>query len=286
MKRQLCLFLIVVLGSTVYAQSESSKFIDSPATVIQALSRSQGEEYTNAKKPKEKAKSSVPVKKKLVYTSIQLTPLINWYANINRPFDREGVRVTVTPALTVDFNLGHHMFLGTGLVFNTTGGRLSYPADYINAHQEDGFKAYSDKTRSYAISYIEIPIQFKAQTNPFGSSSWAFFGSLGVHFGVKVRAIYKDLYKDFKYEDVQDGILIEGNLLKEGKLGKTANLWNVSGVLKMGVSCQAFKAVGFTMGLEYHYGFTNTLSTKHERPDGVRAKVKNQQMGVFLGIVF
>ncbi|MDE7149286.1 MAG: PorT family protein [Bacteroidales bacterium] len=223
---------------------------------------------------------------KLVYVSFDVAPVFNWYANIDRPFDRKGCRAIVNPTLSVDFDLGYYMFLGTGVSFNTTGGRLQFPSDYVNQYGQLGFSSYNQVLRSYTASYIEIPVVFRVQSHAM--QGWRVFGSVAGHFGIRVLAKYRDTYDDFSFlaASGKTAPIIDGTLIREGKFNKGVNLWQVALGARFGASYQVADALALRFGIGYRYGFLDAFSKHHERPGGTYPHMKPQQFEIFAGITF
>lgn len=267
-----------------------------PATADATVSHSETTAAVSAKPANRKTASSQADKPrnplarqgKLVYVSFDVAPVFNWYANIARPFDRKGCRVIVNPTLSVDFDLGYYMLLGTGVSFNTTGGRLQFPSDYVNQYAPDGFSSYNQVLRAYTASYIEIPVVFRVQSNEM--QGWRVFGSVAGHFGIRVLAKYRDTYEDFSYHspvpDDPQTPLLDGTLIREGKFNKQMNLWNVALGLKFGTSYQVVDALALRFGIGYRYGFLDAFTKRHEQPDGTYPHMKPQQFEIFVGITF
>lgn len=228
------------------------------------------------------SRGTAPSDKRLVYITIEGAMLTNWYARIDNPFDREGAKFTVNPSVWVDFYLGRYVFLGTGLSYNTYGGKLAYPSDYINNLANSGFSAYYEVNRAYAISYIEIPFRFTMKSNSI--NGWNFLGTLMFNFGIKVRGRYLDVYEDFKYTD--GSTEINGELIRKGKLEKKANLWNISGSLRAGAEYAISPNFALTFGLGYRSGFLDALTSKHEKSNDILPDVLSQQFEVYFGFVF
>ncbi len=243
---------------------------------------------TTAQSKADKPRSPLARQGKLVYVSFDVAPVFNWYANIARPFDRKGCRVIVNPTLSVDFDLGYYMLLGTGVSFNTTGGRLQFPSDYVNQYESSGFSSYNQVLRSYTVSYIEIPLVFRVQSDDM--NGWRVFGSVAGHFGVRVLAKYRDTYDDFAYRppltDAPQSPLIDGTLIREGKFNKQTNLWSVALGLKFGASYQVADALALRFGIGYRYGFLDAFTKRHEQPNGIYPHMKPQQFEIFAGITF
>lgn len=243
------------------------------------------------RKPADKQKADKPRNPlarqgKLVYVSFDAAPVFNWYANIARPFDRKGCRVIVNPTLSVDFDLGYYMLLGTGISFNTTGGRLQFPSNYVNQYEALGFSSYYQVLRSYTASYIEIPLVFRVQSNDM--QGWRIFGSIAGHFGIRVLARYRDTYEDFSYRSPADAPspLLGGTLIREGRFNKQTNLWSVALGAKFGASYQVADALALRFGIGYRYGFLDAFSKHHEQPGGIYPHMKPQQFEIFVGITF
>lgn len=232
----------------------------------------------------EKTKNSLARQGKLVYISIDAAQVFNWYGSVNRPYNGKGARAIVNPTVSVDFDLGYYMFLGTGLSFNTTGGRLQYPSDYVEQYKDLGFSAYDEVLRAYTASYLELPIVFRVQSNLL-HKHWRVFGSVSGHFGVRVFSRYRDTYEDFKFQGT-NGQTLEGKLVQTGKLGNKINTWQVALGARFGGSYQLMKIMALRFGLGYRYGFLDALSKNHEQPNGVRATAKPQQFEIFLGLTF
>ncbi|MDE5703929.1 MAG: outer membrane beta-barrel protein [Bacteroidales bacterium] len=235
------------------------------------------------KSAKNKAPNPLARQGKLVYVSIDVAPVINWYAHIARPFDRKGAQVIVNPTVSIDFDLGYYMFIGTGLSFNTIGGRLQFPSQYVQQIENLGFSCYDQMLRTYSASYIELPVVFRAQSGLM--HNWRVFGSVGGHFGIRVLAKYKDRFDDFK-APAEGASHIDGTLIRSGKFNKAMNLWSVALGLKFGASYQLADALSLRFGVGYRYGFLDALSKQHERPDGVYPHMKPQQFEFFVGLTF
>ena len=232
-----------------------------------------------------KAKHSLARQGKLVYISVDAAQVFNWYGSVNRPYNGKGARAIVNPTVSVDFDLGYYMFLGTGLSFNTTGGRLQYPSDYVEQYKDLGFSAYDEVLRAYTASYLELPIVFRVQTNLL-HKHWRVFGSVSGNFGVRVFARYRDTYEDFKYQNPFGNQTLEGKLVQTGKLGNKINLWQVSVGARLGGSYKLLSIMSLRFGLGYRYGFLDALTKNHEQPKGVQATAKPQQFEIFLGLTF
>lgn len=243
-----------------------------------------------AAKPKEgkkadKAKNPLARQGKLIYITIDAAQVFNWYGSVNRPYNGKGARAIVNPTVSVDFDLGYYMFLGTGLSFNTTGGRLQYPSDYVEQYKDLGFSAYDEVLRAYTASYLELPIVFRVQSNPI-HKHWRVFGSVSGHFGVRVFTRYRDTYEDFKFQNPAGPQTLEGKLVQTGKLGDKINTWQVALGARVGGSYQLMKVMALRFGVGYRYGFLDALTANHEQPRGVRATAKPQQFEIFLGVTF
>ncbi len=243
-----------------------------------------------AAKPKEgkkaeKSKNSLARQGKLVYISVDAAQVFNWYGNVNRPYNGKGARAIVNPTVSVDFDLGYYMFLGTGLSFNTTGGRLQYPSDYVEQYKDLGFSAYDEVLRAYTASYLELPIVFRVQTNLL-HKHWRVFGSVSGHFGVRVFSRYRDTYEDFKFQNPFGNQTLEGKLVQTGKLGNKINPWQVAVGARIGGSYKLLSIMSLRFGVGYRYGFLDALTKNHEQPKGVQATAKPQQFEIFLGLTF
>lgn len=273
------------------AAASASRPASQPTVAPQAVSQAD-ETYTAGrtakpdkapKSAKNKAPNPLARQGKLVYVSIDVAPVINWYAHIARPFDRKGAQVIVNPTVSIDFDLGYYMFIGTGLSFNTIGGRLQFPSQYVQQIENLGFSCYDQMLRTYSASYIELPVVFRAQSGLM--HNWRVFGSVGGHFGIRVLAKYKDRFDDFK-APAEGASQIDGTLIRSGKFNKAMNLWSVALGLKFGASYQLADALSLRFGVGYRYGFLDALSKQHERPDGVYPHMKPQQFEFFVGLTF
>ncbi len=243
-----------------------------------------------AAKPKDgskadRGKNTLARQGKLVYISVDVAQVFNWYGSVNRPYNGKGARAIVNPTVSVDFDLGYYMFLGTGLSFNTTGGRLQYPSDYVEQYKDLGFSAYDEVLRAYTASYLELPIVFRVQSNLL-HKHWRVFGSVSGHFGVRVFSRYRDTYEDFKYLNPAGSQTLEGKLVQTGKLGNKINPWQVAVGARVGGSYKLLSTISLRFGLGYRYGFLDALTKNHEQPNGVRATAKPQQFEIFLGLTF
>lgn len=236
------------------------------------------------------AASSLSRQGKLVYVSLDISPVFNWYAYVNNPFNRKGCQVFVNPSVAIDFDLGYYMMVGTGLALNTTGGRLQFTSNYVRELERLGYTCYDKVLRTYTAMYLELPLTFKMQGHI--TQDWQFFGSVGGYFGVRVWARFRDRFDDFKspdYTGVNPGGAvhqIDGTLIRKGKLDKELNRWNVAAGLKLGASYLLSDAVALRFGLGYRYGFLDAFSAYHERPSGVAPTMKPQQVEAFVGFTF
>ena len=236
------------------------------------------------------AASSLSRQGKLVYVSLDVSPVFNWYAYVNSPFNRKGCQVFVNPSVAVDFDLGYYMMVGTGLALNTTGGCLQFTSNYVREMERLGYTCYDKVLRTYTAMYLELPLTFKMQGNI--TQDWQFFGSVGGYFGVRVWARFRDRFDDFKSPDYTAsnplGAVhqIDGTLIRKGKLDKELNRWNVAAGLRLGASYLLSDAVALRFGLGYRYGFLDAFSAYHERPDGVAPTIKPQQVEAFVGFTF
>lgn len=269
---------------TASVQNRPPAYEEASTTVPDLNAQNQAAAKPNEGQKADKSKKSLARQGKLVYISIDVAQVFNWYGSVNRPYNAKGARAIVNPTVSVDFDLGYYMFLGTGLSFNTTGGRLQYPSDYVEQYKDLGFSAYDEVLRAYTASYLELPIVFRVQSNLL-HNHWRIFGSVGGHFGVRVFTRYRDTYEDFKFQGT-NGQTLEGKLVQTDKLGNKINTWQVALGARFGGSYKLLSVMALRFGLGYRYGFLDALTKNHEQPNGVRATAKPQQFEIFLGLTF
>ncbi|MEG1573339.1 MAG: outer membrane beta-barrel protein [Bacteroidales bacterium] len=220
-----------------------------------------------------------------VYNSIYISPSVNWFSAVSRPFIREKPTVTLIPTWLIDVRVGLYSYISTGISYNSLGCILSFPDEYIDQYKSLGLSSSGIVYRSYHLSYIEIPITFKMVSNYIGR--WAFHGDIGARIGMKVRAKAEDVYTDFKYTNpTSTATLVDGELRRDISLGNTVNFLNVAASIRGGAQFYLGTYASLVMGIEYRYGFTPILNAKSTQSNGVYSKVKSQQFALTLGFVF
>ncbi len=225
---------------------------------------------------------------KKVYVSIEALSTFNFWQNLKLPYANDGVIFRVTPSIKVDYYLGSYFFVGAGLSYNSTGGKYEFSSSRIDSIQ--GFSSDGVVNRRVSVSYIEMPIYVKVQSNYM--NNWAVQGLIGFSWGVKITSSYRDIYDNIKYTDNSGKILLggegdpKGTYTESGKFSKKASLWNVGALAEIRALYRATEKLQLFVGAGYQGGLTNTLSKKNMTTEDGFHKGKPGQVVISAGIVF
>jgi hypothetical protein len=218
---------------------------------------------------------------KKVYVSVEVQSMFNFLEGLKLPHKNNGITFCVTPSIRVDYYLGSYFFVGGGLSFNTAGGRYDFASSRIDSIPS-GFTSSGVASRTMSISYIEMPIYVKVQSNYM--NNWAVQGLLGFSWGVKVISSYRDVYPEFTYTNSGHKYL-DGKYEERGALGKKASLWTVSGIIEIRALYRSTDKLQLFVGAGYQAGLVNMLSKKHANNEEFH-NGKPGQVVVSAGIVF
>ncbi|MDR1973605.1 MAG: PorT family protein [Bacteroidales bacterium] len=217
---------------------------------------------------------------KKVYVSVEAQSMFNFLENLKYPNKNSGITFCVTPSIRVDYYLGSYFFVGGGLAFNTTGGDHYFISSRFD--NLEGFKASQEVRRIMSVSYVEMPLYAKVQSNYM--DNWAVQGLLGFSWGVKVMASRKDTYSEFTYS--KDNVeYLNGAYEETDKLRKKASLFNVAGIVEVRALYRATNKLQLFVGTGYQGGLVNILSKKYTGDEEFH-KGKPGQVIVSAGIVF
>lgn len=308
MRKAFSFLWIVFFLSLSYAQSESSRFIESPSWVLAQESSLSVPSPLSSVKPENPSTETAPVgggtttsssflkeasreisgknqavqatKKRrhseegFLHFGIYLTPVVNWLSSLNEPYERSGVSFNATPTLMFDMRLFGRFYVGVGAAFNTLGGTIAYPDINTVKHE-----------RTYTFSYIDIPARVKIQTPNFADSKGSMFFSGGVNVGFGMRYHFKDVYKGFEVNTGDMGVQ-SGRFIIQGQMPEDSRLMNVSAVGQIGFNYQLSTRINLVIGVEYHYGLVKPLKWETGNSLGVFPEYNNQQVGLILGVMF
>ena len=308
MKRSVFSIFVLLCISFVYAQSGTTRFIDSPSWVLAEeegqvdVARVQDSRATEAKeavlpsendakqspdKPETTSTTEKPAKKKkdippskpseegFLHIGVYATPVINWLSSVSKPVSRSGVNMCVTPTVMFDMRMIGRLYFGVGASLNTIGGKLRLSDTMGLTH-----------TRSTWISYVEVPLRLKWQTRNFTNSRGSVFLSAGLNLGFGVRYWEKDTYEGMI--SIAGMSPVEGVFKTHQRMEKESRrLVNVAGVAQIGYNYQLAKRINLIIGVEYHYGFVRPVKNQKQyqyRLD--KPSYNNQQVGLILGVMF
>jgi hypothetical protein len=221
--------------------------------------------------------------KKKVYVSVEAQCMFNFLEGLKLPYKNDGITFCVTPSIKVDYYLGSYFFVGGGLAFNTAGGDYEFLSSRINDMSQLGFSSSGTACRTMSVSYIELPVYVKVQSNYM--NNWAVQGLLGFSWGVKVISSYKDIYDDFVYKNGTHEYL-NGKYEQTGALGKKASLWTVAGIAEVRALYRATDKLQLFIGVGYQGGLANIMSKKNTPNTEEFHNGKPGQIIVSGGIVF
>ncbi|WP_430816659.1 outer membrane beta-barrel protein [Carboxylicivirga sp. RSCT41] len=114
--------------------------------------------------------------------SFVLSPQISWLSSDNSSVDGNGNLFGYNFGVVMDRFFDTNYAFSTGLTINTTGGKLSYPAD--NPVEIGGNLEYPGDV-TYRLKYIEVPIALKLITNEFHRSR--YYGQFGLYTQYNIK---------------------------------------------------------------------------------------------------
>lgn len=223
-----------------------------------------------------------------------------------KKFENDGVKVGYDWGLQLEFKLSDIISVVTGASLKYSAGALSYStgssADstyyILNKDQEfvdfdtAAFSVASNtlyrlKSRSYKISYLNIPIALKMKTKEIGY--FTYFGEFGANVGIRTRARVND-----------ESELINGSAVSLNKLDLDKGVGFMRAGLLIGGGAE-YNLSGSTSlfgALHYNHYFTNTLkpasgedylrrfNSETNEYEAVAAKTFAKSVSVTVGILF
>lgn len=108
-----------------------------------------------------------------------LSPQISWLNSDDASVDGNGNLFGYNFGVVMDRFFDTNYAFSTGLMVNTTGGKLKYPG----APDIEPFNA--DYTSTYRLKYIEVPLSLKLITNEFRRSR--YYGQFGLYTQYNIK---------------------------------------------------------------------------------------------------
>jgi hypothetical protein len=224
---------------------------------------------------------------KNVRFGLVVSPSINWMKSGEKITVKDGSSVKFGGGLGLEFRLTNVAVFATGLMINTSGGKVKYKNDisgnpstshveyYYDKENEEiaefvpAYDAYTTPSvppgsdrydrclvneRKYSITYVTLPLTLKLRTKEIGALT--YFGMFGVNSSIRVAAKATD--------EVQKRSIVTGEWLSPETISKSdvkddVSLFNESLNMGLGVEWNLSGSTSLVIGLNYLLGFTNTV---------------------------
>ncbi|MDX5345758.1 MAG: PorT family protein [Hymenobacteraceae bacterium] len=201
-----------------------------------------------------------------VEIGIKLSPSVAYNritASDNAPYTLEnsGSNLRFGIGLVADYFFGENYAFGTGLMFNTKGGKVEYTyitADTIPKTVEE----------SLNIHYLELPITLKLYTNDIATDTKLYF-QLGGALNTRISA------------QVDNKKTIDNT-----RVTKRFNLFEVETLIGAGAEMQMGQNTKVFGGLSYHRGLTDVDKHYEKLLNDESIAVKNGSIALDLGLKF
>ena len=166
---------------------------------------------------------------KSVMCGIKVSPNLGWFIPDTKGFKSEGVVFGFSWGFMADFAFSKNYALATGFNVIASNGKMSYSDhDSVNNVWVAG-----NRSRTYKLRYLEIPLTLKMRTRDFGK--FTFYGQIGLGTGFRIRAKASDEFTDNNNNTLteEDNIKDDIFLLRESLLLGIGTEFSLGGSTKL-----------------------------------------------------
>jgi hypothetical protein len=231
---------------------------------------------------------------KKVRFGLMVSPSVNWVKSGEKITVKDGSSVKFGGGLGIEFRLTDVAVFATGLMVNTSGGKVQYKNDLSGnastsfvqyfydkegeniAEFQPAYDAYVMDTahtpnhvsqyvpcivneRNYKITYVTLPLTLKLRTKEIGALT--YYGMFGVNTSIRVAAKATDNVQ--KYSETTGTWLTPEDITKSD-VKKDVSLFNESLNMGLGVEWNLSGSTSLVIGANYLLGFTNMTPSESD----------------------
>ncbi|MDF2437222.1 MAG: hypothetical protein K0Q95_1598 [Bacteroidota bacterium] len=263
---------------------------------------------------------------KNVRFGLMVSPSVNWYKSGEKITEKNGASIKFGGGLAIEFRLTNVAVFATGLMINTSGGKVKYKNDlsgnpsssyvayfYDKENEEiaefqPAYDAYTDTAslagynrytpclvneRKYSVTYVTLPLTLKLRTKEIGALT--YFGMFGINSSFRVAAKATDEVQKPAATSVNGWGTPE--TITKADIKKDVNLFNEALNMGLGVEWNLSGSTSLVIGANYLLGFTNAVKGESEYltkftqgGPGYGAKLKQSlkanSIGLTVGVLF
>ncbi len=121
-----------------------------------------------------------------VRMGLSASPQLSWLKSNNGEVKSDGVRMGFNFGMNTDFFFAERYSFSTGVFINNTGGKLKYNDSLIFNSNGKIYNLAPEAVITYKIQYIDIPMDFRMESNQIGY--FVFYAQFGVTNHLRVGA--------------------------------------------------------------------------------------------------
>lgn len=261
---------------------------------------------------------------KNVRFGLMVSPSVNWLKSGEKITEKDGVSMKFGGGLGIEFRLTNVAVFATGLMINTSGGKVrynndlsgnastSYVAYFYDKENEEiaefqpAYDAYTDTAstssryvpcvlneRKYNITYVTLPLTLKLRTKEIGSLT--YYGMFGVNTSIRVAAKATDEVQ--KPASSSSSGWGTPETISKTDIKKDVSLFNESLNMGLGVEWNLSGTTSLVIGANYLLGFTNVVKGNSDYLTKFTAggpgygaplkqSLKSNSIGLTIGVLF
>ncbi len=198
-----------------------------------------------------------------VKLSFLANPHISWFGSNDGAIENHNNRFGISFGINADipFLDSEKYTVSTGLLVNSTGGKLLYAVDEPFTIGENEMQPGS--IINYRLKYLEIPVAIKLRTSQF--RRMVYWGQFGITNMINISANAES----------------ENGLLEKEDVNEDINLFAAGMLVGGGFEFDLGGNNALQLGIVYTGGFTDVMSN-----DAVENKITLQTIKIQFGIVF
>lgn len=262
---------------------------------------------------------------KNVRFGLMVSPSVNWLKSGEKIIEKDGVGMKFGGGLALEFRLTNVAVFATGLMINTSGGKVKYKNDltgtpsssYVTyfydkeneeiAEFQPAYDAYTDATtntgmnrydlclineRKYSVTYVTLPLTLKLRTKEIGSLT--YYGMFGVNSSFRVAAKATD---EVQKQSKTTGNWLSPETISKSDIKKDVSLFNEALNMGLGVEWNLSGTTSLVIGANYLLGFTNVVKGEsdylNKYTEGgpyygspLKQSLKSNSIGLTVGVLF
>jgi opacity protein-like surface antigen len=215
--------------------------------------------------------------------AIVASPNVSWIKPDAKFIDPGANKLKFGFGLCVDKMFTDNYAFGTGFNVLNTGGQLKYKFDGQYT-KDDGTTAsiIGEKTRTYKLQYVELPLTLKLRTNEIGFIT--YWGQIGLGLGLNIKAKGDEDITYLKEKVVTDAAVswndtkINQQSLIDEDIKDDIRLFRVGFIAAAGMEYNLAGSTSIVAGLSYNNAITNVLNSSGVQLDSAgRPVISNQK---------